>query len=127
MSVFLGACVIAIAAQFTWFDIDFYLHSTVALGEVTKLNHGGYHPQIVFTTDTGERISFPGSSTYPVEVGDRLEVRYLRSTPHRGPKVNQKLNLFDFMPILIGVGLVISGLRGKLVFFGRSSNDVPKE
>ncbi|CAH2776046.1 MAG: hypothetical protein CPDRYMAC_0730 [uncultured Paraburkholderia sp.] len=127
VSVFIGICVIAIVSPFMWLDVNFYVHSTVTTGEVTKLNHGAYHPQVTFTTDTGERISFLGSSAYPVDVGNPLEVRYIRSAPHTGPRVNQKMNLFDFAPILIGVGFVIAGLRGKLVFFGGDGSDVSKK
>ncbi|MDR5838847.1 DUF3592 domain-containing protein [Caballeronia sp. LZ034LL] len=123
VTVFLGVCLIAIFGQFTWMDIDFYLESTVTVGEVVKLNHGGYHPEVSFTTDKGVTVTFPGSSTYPVEVGDRLEVRYLRSAPGMQPKVNQTLNLFDFMPLLFGVVVVISGLMGKSLLNFGSRND----
>lgn len=123
VTVLLGACLISIFGQFTWMDIGFYLESTVTVGEVVKLNHGGYHPEVSFTTDKGVTVTFPGSSTYPVEVGDRLEVRYLRSAPSMQPKVNQTLNLFDFMPLSFGVVVFISGLMGKSLLNFGSRND----
>ncbi|MDR5882919.1 hypothetical protein [Caballeronia sp. LZ032] len=63
VTAFLGVCLIAIFGQFTWMDIDFYLESTVTVGEVVKLNHGAYHPEVSFTTDKGVTVTFPGSST----------------------------------------------------------------
>ncbi|MDR5783384.1 hypothetical protein QCE63_28635 [Caballeronia sp. LZ065] len=127
MSVFIGLCVLASSWPFLQLDVEFYLRTTVAVGDVTRLNHGAYHPEVALTTSSGERISFPGSSTYPVEVGDRLEVRYIRSAPRTGPKVNQTFNLFGFMPVLVDLGIVIAGLRGKLVFFGSNDNELPKK
>lgn len=127
VSVFIGLCILASFCPFLWLDVEFYFQSAVTVGEVTRLNHGAYHPEVAFTTSTGERISFPGSSTYPVEIGDRLEIRYLRSTPRTGAKVNQTFNLFAFLPVLVGLGIVVAGLRGKLVFFGSNDNELPKK
>lgn len=104
--------------QFSLSNIRFFLRSTVTSGVVVKLNHGGYHPQVIFTTDKGERISFPGSSSYPVEIGDRLEVRYERSQPLKTAILNQKTQMFggDVLMLVIVCTFTILGLRGKSLF-----------
>ena len=122
-TVSVGILVLVFAATLAWIQLDFYVRSTVTLGEVTKLNAGGYHPQVEFTTEKGERISFPGSSSYPVEVGDRLEVRYLPSDPRAQPKVNQSSNLLDFLPAVFGMVFVIAGLMGKSLLRFKTKDD----
>lgn len=112
-TIFAGVMVLIFAASLGWIQFDFYLHSTVTVGEVTKLNAGGYHPRVTFTTDKGEQVSFPGSSSHAVEVGDRVEVRYMRTQPLGTAQINQAANLIDFMPAVVGIALVIAGLMGK--------------
>ncbi|BCQ27820.1 DUF3592 domain-containing protein (plasmid) [Caballeronia sp. NK8] len=123
-SIFIGAVVLSFAVESEWYNLKFYARSTVTLGEVMELNAGRFHPRVEFMTDKGERLSFAGSSEYPVQVGDRLEVRYLRSDPHIGPVVNQMPNLFDFLPAVIGIAFMIAGLLGVSLFRFKPRDDI---
>ncbi|MDR5838559.1 DUF3592 domain-containing protein [Caballeronia sp. LZ034LL] len=104
--------------QFSLSNIRFFLHSTVTSGVVVKLNHGEYHPQVTFMTDKGEHISFPGSSSCPVEIGDRIGVRYERSQPLKTATLDQKTQIFggDVVMLVIVCTFTILGLRGKSLF-----------
>jgi hypothetical protein len=116
LTVLIGIGMLSIFGQFSYLELNFYVESTVTPGEVVKLNHGGYHPQVAFTTVTGERITFPGSTTYPVEVGDRLDVRYTSSDPHAGVRVDQRSNLiWDIAPLMLALSVIVAGLLGKSV------------
>ena len=129
LSVVCGIALFAIAGQLGSMRIDFYLHSTVTVGEVVKLNHGGYHPQVTFTASDGQRLSFAGSSTYPVEAGDRLEVRYRRDRPVGTAVLNQFQNIFDFalIPAIVGLVFVVMGMMGKSMFRLRHLEDQSDE
>jgi hypothetical protein len=116
LTVLIGIGMLSIFGQFSYLELNFYVESTVTPGEVVKLNHGGYHPQVAFTTVTGERITFPGSTTYPVEVGDRLDVRYTSADPHAGVRVDQRSNLiWDIAPLMLALAVIVAGLLGKSV------------
>ena len=129
ITVLIGVAVMSLGIQFGKQEVDFYLHSTMTLGDVVKLNQGGYHPEVAFTASNGERISFPGSSSYPVEVGDRIEVRYLQSDPRGNAKLNQPTKLFGalLIPTVVGGIIVILGIMGKSLLRGRGQEDGQRE
>jgi hypothetical protein len=87
-TVAFGIAILLLQTPFLPDTIQFQTHSVTTLGEVVKLNAGGFHPEVKFTTQTGEQISFAGSSTYRTDIGDRLEVRYLTNEP-RLARLNQ--------------------------------------
>ena len=61
---------------------EFFRTSNIASGRVVRLNVGGYHPQIEFVTNTGERISYPqGGLISKIKEGDAVSVRYLADDP----------------------------------------------
>ncbi len=46
-------------------------------GQVERLNAGGSHPQVAFTTATGQRISYPqGGMIFGYEPGQPVRVLY---------------------------------------------------
>ncbi|MCA8093291.1 DUF3592 domain-containing protein [Burkholderia anthina] len=83
--------VFLIAAILTYQDTsDFLRLSSVANGTVTELNHGGSHPEIEFTTQSGEKISYPqGGFIFGMAVGDEVSVRYLADAPRRTARLDQ--------------------------------------
>ncbi|MBY4867016.1 DUF3592 domain-containing protein [Burkholderia anthina] len=69
---------------------DFLQSSSVANGKVTELNHGSSHPEIEFTTQSGEKISYPqGGFIFGMSVGDEVSVRYLADAPRRTARLDQ--------------------------------------
>lgn len=112
-TVIFGSVIFALQLLFLPSTIEFRLLSIVAIGEVVKLNAGGFHPEIEFTTRDGKKVSFAGSTTNRTEVGDRIEVRYRIDEP-RHAEVNQIFSLYGlhFVPAFIGLVFMIGGMFG---------------
>jgi hypothetical protein len=63
---------------------EFLTHAQSADGVVSRLNAGGSHPEIAFTTDTGENISYPqGGLIFGYQSGQAVRVHYLPEQPAR--------------------------------------------
>ncbi len=57
-------------------------HSATTNGYVSKLNAGGSHPEITFTTKDGQTISYPQNGLiFGYKVNDKVEVLYNPNTP----------------------------------------------
>lgn len=91
---------------------SFIVESDRAHGRVTRLAAGGSHPEIEFTTASGQAISFSDSGFISgYRSGDEVAVRYRPSEP----KLSAKLDTFGalwFAPLmlgLIGAGLLTLG------------------
>nr|WP_244849614.1 DUF3592 domain-containing protein [Caballeronia sp. SL2Y3] len=94
--------------------IEFVRVSKVAFAEVVKLNAGGKHPEVAFTTSDGQRISVPTSSWFhSVDVGDKVEIRYDPRQPGNATMNTLfgvwSLHLFCGVPAMV---LILSGLLG---------------
>jgi hypothetical protein len=125
LTVAVGILMLLLQAPFLPESIQYQFYSASAWGEVVRLNAGGFHPEVVFTTQAGERISFAGSSTFRTEVGDRLEVRYRPEEP-RMAHLNQLRDIWAMELFFTGFGgiLIIGGLFGmRLRMKGQGPDD----
>lgn len=94
----------AISAQSTR---EFLRTSIVVPGLVVKLNAGGYHPEIQFTTKTGQQISYPqGGIVTKVELGQRVEVRYQADDPDGSATMNVFAAIWDSTIVFAFMGVV---------------------
>ncbi|MCA8017965.1 DUF3592 domain-containing protein [Burkholderia metallica] len=94
----------AISAQSTR---EFLRTSIVVPGLVVKLNAGGYHPEIQFTTKTGQQISYPqGGIVTKVELGQRVEVRYQADDPDGSATMNVFAAIWDSTIVFAFLGVV---------------------
>ncbi|MCO8320338.1 DUF3592 domain-containing protein [Burkholderia multivorans] len=94
----------AISAQSTR---EFLRTSIVVPGLVVKLNAGGYHPEIKFTTKTGQQISYPqGGIITKVELGQRVEVRYQADDPDGSATMNVFAAIWDSTIVFAFMGVV---------------------
>ncbi|GGD78363.1 hypothetical protein GCM10010985_36060 [Caballeronia grimmiae] len=105
----LGLLGLMLTLALLWWRVSFFLSSTVVLGEVVHLNTpSGYHADVKFTTREDETIIIATGPGYPVDVGDRLEVRYVPSDPHAEATLNQFSSLWE--PVLIPGAVTIAAL-----------------
>ncbi|QVN13184.1 DUF3592 domain-containing protein [Burkholderia sp. LAS2] len=94
----------AISAQSTR---EFLRTSIVVPGLVVKLNAGGYHPEIQFTTKTGQQISYPqGGIVTKVKLGQRVEVRYQADDPDGSATMNVFAAIWDSTIVFAFMGVV---------------------
>ncbi|WP_250517418.1 DUF3592 domain-containing protein [Caballeronia sp. INDeC2] len=109
-----GVVLFCIQLPFLPPTIEFVRTSEVVSAKVIALNAGGKHPQVVFTTPDGQRISVPASSFFhSVEVGDTVEMRY----DPREPQIAEMNTLFGVWGIQLVFGwlsacLILGGLLG---------------
>ncbi|MBN3840560.1 DUF3592 domain-containing protein [Burkholderia sp. Ac-20349] len=108
--------VVAAMCSATSIDERFsFIGSSVAVqGTVVRLTHGEHHPLIEFVTNSGERVSFPGSFV-TVEVGDTVPVRYDPARPLTSAEVDTFTNTWLESIILIAftIAFLYAGLTGK--------------
>lgn len=100
----------AISAQSTR---EFLRTSIVVPGLVIKLNAGGYHPEIQFTTKTGQQISYPqGGIVTKAELGQRVEVRYQADDPDGSATMNVLVAIWNSSIIfaIMGAFAVVCGI-----------------
>ncbi|GBH28712.1 DUF3592 domain-containing protein [Burkholderia vietnamiensis] len=103
----------AICAQSTR---EFLRTSIVVPGLVVKLNAGGYHPEIQFTTKTGQQISYPqGGIVTKVELGQRVEVRYRADDPDGSATMNVFAAVWD-LPIVFTIMAAFAIVCGVMSF-----------
>ncbi len=83
-----------------------------APGEVSRLNAGGSHPEIVFTAASGEKISYPqGGLIFGYRPGQKVRVLYSQEDP-RGTARLDALGALWFTPLMLfglGLALIIGG------------------
>ncbi len=86
----ISALLLVITLSLLWWRVSFYLSSAVAVGKVVRLNtSSGYHADVRFTTREGETITVSTGPGHPVNVGDRLEIRYIPSDPRADATLDQ--------------------------------------
>ncbi|WP_321818264.1 MULTISPECIES: DUF3592 domain-containing protein [unclassified Paraburkholderia] len=114
-----GALVIGLCiAIWTLFSLSgqiaFVKSSVVTQGKVVRLNYGEHHPQILFVTQTGERISIPGSFV-SAEVGDSVRVRYDPDNPRASAVIDSFSNLWleTLISSVFMIAFLYAGLTGQ--------------
>ena len=88
----------------------FVARAASAPGLVVRLDHGGAHPQIRFTTAAGEAIEYgQNGMIWGYRVGDRVEVLYAPEHPGRDPVIHTTGALWGFvaMVFFMGAGFVL--------------------
>lgn len=82
----IGIGLLGIAVNLTLDRRDFLARAQTADGIVSRLNAGGSHPEIAFTTGKGEKISYPqGGFIFGYEPGQPVRVYYLPEQPAANP------------------------------------------
>lgn len=72
-----GLLILAVAAFEVTHRLEFLQIAQAVDGQVERLNAGGSHPQIAFTTATGQRVSYPqGGMIFGYEPGQPVRVLY---------------------------------------------------
>lgn len=88
----------------------FINRAETAQGSVTKLNAGGSHPEITFTTNDGKTIEYPqGGLIFGYHVGDEVIVYYDRENP-QNCVINSSGALWGFPALVFVLGLVFVGV-----------------
>ena len=88
----------------------FVARAAAAPGLVIRLNAGGAHPEVSFTTAAGQVIDYPqGGMIWGYRVGDKVEVLYEPDNPAGSAVLNQSGALWGFvaMDFLLGAGFVL--------------------
>jgi hypothetical protein len=79
-----GIGLLALAIWSTVMTANFRFHAKATEGTVMRLNAGGSHPQIEFTTGEGQKVSYPqGGLIFGYHPGDRVRVLYLAAEPDK--------------------------------------------
>ncbi len=90
-----------------------------APGVVTKLNAGGVHPEVQFTSASGRVVSYPqGGMIKSYRTGERVTVLYDPGAPSLDPHRDTFGALWLDWISLFGLGAVFVGI-GLLLAFGR--------
>lgn len=87
---------------------EFVQHAARANGVVVALNAGAAHPEIEFTSASGEKISFPAGGFISFRKGQRAAVLYRREDPYRGPRLDHFGQLWA--PLIISASLALMGI-----------------
>lgn len=110
--VFAGIIVFIVAVFMGIAQYDFLAQAKKAPGIVKSLNAGGSHPEIEFTSSSGQVVSYPqGGMIFGYEPGQAVEVLYNPENPRRSPEVNDIGGLWGMaaMVAVIGLGFIWGG------------------
>ncbi len=92
----------------------FVAHAASAPGSVVRLNAGGAHPEVRFTTTAGKVIEYPqGGMIWGYRVGDKVEVLYDPQDP-ADPVINTVGALWGFTLMNFLMGAVFVGAAALL-------------
>ncbi len=108
----IGLLVVAIAVGVS---INAFISKAVAAeGKVVEVRFGGSHPQIEFTSATGQRISYPqGGFIFGYKLGDRVRVLYDPAEPLNSACINEFGALW-FTPLILSIIGLFCGVSGLL-------------
>jgi hypothetical protein len=113
---FLGLVLLAIAGYLASERYGFLSRAQTAPGVVKALNAGGSHPQIEFTTASGEAVSYPqGGMIYGYQIGQPVQVFYRPEKPPATAVINDLGALWGTSALLGVIGLIFA-LAGLLKF-----------
>ena len=107
----IGAGLLAAALTTGWTQWQFVRRAETGAGSVVRLNAGGSHPQIRFTTGTGEIREYPqGGMIFGYEVGEAVKVLYDPGNPRDAVVDNfgAVWSTPGFL-LLLGLGFAIGG------------------
>lgn len=105
----IGIGLLAITADFTLERRDFLARAQTADGIVSHLNAGGSHPEIAFTTDSGETISYPQNGfIFGYQQDQPVRVYYLPEQPAGSAIVDDPAALWGTPGVLGCIGLVFT-------------------
>lgn len=91
---------------------EFLSHAQKAPGVVKSLNAGGSHPQIEFTSSSGQVVSYPeGGIIFGYQPGQMVEVLYDPEHPSRDPVISDLGAVWGSATFagLIGLGFAYLG------------------
>jgi hypothetical protein len=88
---------------------EFLARAEMADGIVSHLNAGGSHPEITFTTASGEKISYPqGGFIFGYQKDQPVRVHYLPEQPAGSAIVSDRGALWGTSALLGCIGLVFT-------------------
>ncbi|MFJ3485598.1 DUF3592 domain-containing protein [Pseudomonas sp. NPDC090202] len=115
---FIGLVLLAISGDLVSERYGFLSQALSAPGVVTSLNAGGSHPQIEFSSASGEQVTYPqGGMIYGYKNGQPVQVFYRPEKPATTAVIDDLGALWG-TPVLVGLIGLIFILAG-LLKFGR--------
>lgn len=109
----MGMAMLAIAGWTLADRLQFLDRAQPVQGWVDHLNAGGSHPQVVFQTPAGQRVSYAQNGLiFGYAPGQPVRVLYLPEAPARDPVVDTPAALWGVTVLigLIGAVFVFAGL-----------------
>ncbi len=104
--VIIGILIICGVALWSYFNWQFIRHAEIAKGTVTRLAHGGSHPEIQFTTKEGKVIEYTqGGVIFGYKKGEKVQVYYLPKSPNICD-INTFGSLWGFPIALFTLGVI---------------------
>ncbi|SDB29781.1 Protein of unknown function [Pseudomonas sp. NFACC23-1] len=105
----IGIGLLGIAVNLTLDRRDFLARAQTVDGIVSHLNAGGSHPEIAFTTVSGEKISYPqGGFIFGYQKDQPVRVHYLPEQPTASAIVDAPAALWGTCGVLGFLGLVFT-------------------
>ena len=102
-----GVVLLAIAGYLASERYSLVAQASRAPGVVKSLNAGGSHPQIEFTSSTGEVVSYPqGGMIFGYQAGQPVEVLYRPQSPSSTAVINDRGALWGTAVLLGAMGLI---------------------
>jgi len=113
LALVIGFCVAIICAGTALHTLAFVNASVTTDGVVVGVPFGPYHPQVAFTTSSGERIEFPAGGLVHQNMGDRVRVRYVPDNPFASAKIDTVWSVWDFPIVLFAFAAlwILVGVR----------------
>ena len=99
-----GLVLLVVAASMAAQSWRFSQHALIAQGVVTRLEAGGSHPEIRFTTQAGEVVTYSqGGAVFGYRAGQPVRVRYDPTAPRARANVDTWLATWG---VALGVALL---------------------
>ncbi|WP_047289191.1 DUF3592 domain-containing protein [Pseudomonas protegens] len=120
----IGIGLLVIAVNLTLDRREFLASAQTADGIVSDLNAGGSHPEIAFTSSTGEKISYPqGGFIFGYQKDQPVRVYYQPERPANSAIIDDPAALWATPGVLGLIGLVftLAGLVGVISQRGRAT------
>jgi hypothetical protein len=112
-----GSALLTAAAATALSRRNFVRAASSAPGVVTRLNAGGSHPEIEFTTTSGEKVSYPqGGLIFGYRPEQKVRVLYNPQNPEKTACVDAFGSIW-FAPLMLfalGISLLVGGLASLL-------------
>ncbi|MBT2340850.1 MULTISPECIES: DUF3592 domain-containing protein [Pseudomonas] len=105
----IGVVLLVIAVNLLLDRREFLAHAQTADGIVSRLNAGGSHPEITFTSDKGEKVSYPqGGLIFGYQPGQPVRVHYLPEQPAGSAVIDDSGALWGPSGLLGALGLMFA-------------------